>query len=139
MPAGVIQSYMANGTILPYSFVKFDSGTPAPFKVIQAAANSDILLGIAQEFTDTTPLPAPYSAGGTNAAIVGEQVRVYRVGCQCLLKIGAGGCTVGDRLTSDASGSGVTATSGQIAGAIARDTRVAGELCDVIVIEPMKI
>ena len=134
MAEGIIKSYMANGNVLPYSFVKLD--TTAPFKVIQAAANSDILLGVSAEYTDTTPLP---SGGGTYAAIAGEQLRVYRVGCKCKLKIGAGGCTAGDRLTSDASGNGLTATSGQIAGAISLDTRASGELCDVEVIDPMKI
>lgn len=135
MSQGRVESKMANGNILPYSFVKIDTSTV--FRVIQAAANSDILYGIASEQVKNPPIPQDTST--QYAAVAGDELKVYCVGSECLIKLGTGGCTAGDRLTSDASGNGVTATSGQIAGAIALDTGIAGDLRRVRVIDPMKI
>lgn len=134
MPQGTINSYMANGNILPYSFVKFDSS--APYKVIQASANTDQLLGIAIEAAKDTPLPA--LTGTQYAAIAGTQLRVYQVGTNCLILVGTGGVTAGDLLTSSSTGAALTSApgSGNIVCAIARDTRAAGELCPVEVIVP---
>lgn len=132
MPQGVVDSLMANGNILPYSFVKLDTTTP--FKVVQAAANTDIPIGVSSEQVDVPPIPQ--STGTQYAAVAGEMLKVYRTGARCKLKIGAGGCTAGDRLTSDASGNGVTASGTNYYGAVALDTRVSGELCDVMVTEP---
>jgi hypothetical protein len=135
MSQGRVESKMCNGNVLPYSFVKID--TTSPFRVIQAAANSDILYGISSEAVKNPPIPQDTST--QYAGVAGDEIRVYCVGAECLIKLGTGGCTAGDRLTSDGSGSGITATSGQIAGAIALDTGIAGDLRRVRVIDPMKI
>lgn len=135
MAQGKVTSGIANGNILPYSFVKLDSTTP--FNFIQAGAVTDVLFGVSQESTDAAPIPQ--LTGTQYAAVQGEMLKIYAEGSRCLLKIGAGGCTAGDRLTSDASGNGVTGASGNIVGAIARDTRANGELCWVDVIAPQKM
>lgn len=135
MAQGTVRSFIANGNVLPYSFVKMDA--TAPFKVIQAAAASDVPIGIAAEYTQATPLPSDSST--QYAATAGNELRVYSVGTRCLLKAGSGGLTVGNRVVSDASGNGVTGTTGQISGAVADGSAASGELCWVLVTDPITI
>lgn len=130
-----IPNFIANGNILPSTFVKIDSTQAMP-SVIQAAANTDVLIGVSKESTDQAPIPA--LTGTQYAAIAGENCKVYQVGQACLLTIGAGGCTAGDFLTSDASGNGITTApgAGKRVGAIAMMTAAQGALCRVRVTDP---
>ena len=128
-------NFIANGNILPSSFVKIDTTQAMP-SVIAASANTDILIGIAQESTDQPPIPQ--LSGTQYAAIAGENCRVYQVGDVGLLTVGSGGLTAGDRVTADASGYGVTASGTAVVGAIALMAAPAGALCRVRVTDPYK-
>lgn len=129
-------NFIANGNISPSVFVKIDATVATP-AVIQAAANSDYPIGISKESTDQPPIPQ--LTGTQFAAIAGENCKVYQVGDTCLLSIGAGGCTAGDKLTSDANGNGVTASAGQIYGAIALETVAQNFAARVRVTDPIKM
>lgn len=130
-----LPNFVANGNISPSTFVKIDATQAMP-NVIQAAANTDILIGIAKESTDQPQTPQ-YSAT-QYAAVQGENCRVYQVGQVCMLNIGSGGCTAGDMLTSDASGNGITTApgAGKRVGAIALMTASALTLARVRVTDP---
>ena len=124
-------NFIANGNISVSVFVKQD--TSLDNGVIQASTNNAII-GVSQESSNYPPLP---SVGTVYAAQAGQNVKVYGHEQQCLLLIGSGGCTAGDRLKSDSSGAGVTiASSGPTAqnvGAIALSTANAGEYARVLV------
>jgi hypothetical protein len=107
---------IANGTIACSTFVKVDSSTS--FKCIQAAANTDWPIGISQEWADAAPIPG----ASTNAAVAGEQVKIYGLGDICLLQSTTAGWTAGDKLTSNSTGQGVTASGSNVFGAIALET-----------------
>lgn len=128
-------NFIANGNILPSSFVKIDTTQAMP-SVVQATANTDILIGISKEAAKDPPIPQV--TGTQYAAAAGENCRVYQVGDDCLLTVGAGGLTAGDRVTADASGYGVTASGTAVVGAIALMTAPAGALCRVRVTDPYK-
>lgn len=132
MPQGNVFSRMASASVLPYSFVKLDSANP--FNVINCSAVGDRPIGISSEAAYQPPIPQ--LTGTQNAADAGQMLKIFGQGCtDVLLKIGAGGVTAGDFLTSDANGSGVTAVATNRVGARANDTRAAGELCRVEVLE----
>jgi hypothetical protein len=115
-------SGLANGTIGCSTFVVIDTTTGNAFD--QASSNSQFLIGVAQEFADNAPIP-----GATvNAAQQGEELMVYSVGEICLLAASSAGWTAGDRLTSNASGQGITASGANYYGAVARTTLVSGGL-----------
>lgn len=96
-------AFIANGTILPSRFVKLDA--TKDFAVIQGAAATDSLIGISQEGTKDAP---GVVGAGTDAASAGETLKVFGQGDVCLLEAGAA-IVRGARLTSDATGRGVTA------------------------------
>ncbi len=127
-------NFIANGNISVSTFVKIDTTQAMP-SVIQAAVNTDLLIGVSKESTDSTPIP---QQGTQYAAQAGENCHVYQVGQSCLLAIGSGGCTSGDMLTSDGSGNGVTTASGagKRVGAIAMMTALSGSLARVRVTDP---
>lgn len=128
-------NFLANGNILPSTFVKGDTSVAMP-NVIQAAANTDLLIGISQESADAPPIPQ--LTGTQYAAIAGENCRVYQVGDTCMLLLGSGGATAFDMLTSDATGGGITTPSGagKRVGAIALMTGTAGSFIRVRVTDP---
>ncbi len=68
------------------------------------------------------------------AAISGDSLRIFGQGDDCLLTLGVGGATAGDLLKSDANGAGVTASTGNKAGARALQTGAAGEKIRVEVV-----
>lgn len=129
------RSYRAGGTIEVCRFVKQDTDD---FAVVQAGADEDTLLGISQEGSHDTP----GLTGSTNdAARDGHVILVYEDNEDCLLEIGAGGCSNGTRLTSDGSGKGiaVSADTDHCIGAIALETALEGELARVRVhLTPVK-
>src|SRR5258708_2594224 len=135
MPGLNAPAFIANGNINPSVFVKLDVTAGNNFKVLQAAANTDRIIGISQ---DSTYQPPGLVGATTVAAAAGQPIQVFGVADVCLLSIGAGGCTAGDYLTSDASGNGVvlTLTDGAVIrfyGAVALETNAANDLGRVVV------
>jgi hypothetical protein len=107
-------NWVAGGDIRPSRFVK--QSTAADHTVLEADAGERVC-GISQEGGREPPLP---SVSTVYAGQAGDHMAVYGDGDQCLLELGSGGCTRGDRLKADADGKGVTAaTAGNHVGAIA--------------------
>ena len=98
--------------------------------VLEADANETVF-GISSESAQDAPIPS----ASTLAAAAGDYLRVYQPGEVCLLKIGSGGVTAGDKIKSDADGQGVaaatTGTTEQHYGAIALETAAEGALARV--------
>jgi len=131
--SGQSPNYVAGGTIRPSRFVKID--TSADDRVVEATAN-DALAGVAQVGTNRVPLSDLVST--SNAAIAGEQLKVYGEGDFCHLEAGAA-IANGELLKSDSVGRGVpaltTGTTSQNVGARALETAsAAGELVRVQVV-----
>lgn len=124
----------AGGTIRVARFVKLDSS--ASFTVLEADAN-DRLYGISTIGSREAPLPS-VTADPPQAAVAGDSVRVHTLGEECLLRIGAGGCTAGALLESDNDGQGVvaveTAGSKRNYGARALEDALQGNYCRVEVL-----
>lgn len=122
--AGETPNLMANGDIRPSRFVKLDSS--ADCKGLEADAN-EIVIGISKESGREPPLP---SVSTVLAAAAGDPLPYYGDGETCLLELGSGGCSAGDRLKSDADGCGVviatTGTTIQHIGARAMQAGAAG-------------
>ncbi len=124
MPFNSAPSFVAGGTISPAVFVKIDTtaGAASDHTVIQATAGSKIH-GISQEGMKRAPgLPG---SDTTIAAEVGNTLRVYGLGDECLLTLG-GTITHGDYLKSDGSGFGVVASSTDEIGAVALESGASG-------------
>jgi hypothetical protein len=115
-------SGLANSTIGVSNFVVIDTTTGNAFD--QASSNSQFLIGVSQEFGNNPPIPGAVE----NAGVQGESIMVYSVGEICLLNASSAGWTAGDRLTSNASGQGITASGANYYGAVARTTLVSGGL-----------
>jgi len=93
-------AFIANGTIRPSRFVKIDA--TKDHAVLEAAAQTDRIIGIAQPGTQDAP---GVVGSGTEAAAAGEQLLVYGEADVCLLEAGAA-IVRGDVLKSDAQGRG---------------------------------
>lgn len=127
MPAAS-PNYVADGNINVSTFVKH-TGTTVDFRV-SAAGAGDRIAGVAQEGPKAAPIPG---ASATLAAAQGDHLRVYGIGEECLLSIGAT-VAAGDRLKSDASGLGTpTTAAGDEFGAIAMQNGVNGDKIRVLV------
>jgi hypothetical protein len=132
-------AFLANGNINPSVFVKLDASAGNNFKVLACTANTDHIIGVAQEST----LQAPGITGaGVFAATAGFPIQVYGDNDEALVLIDSGaGVTAGDYLTAAATtinGAGKTVAftlgAGTIfAGAIALETAAASTLCRCIV------
>lgn len=121
---------IAGGDINPARFCTIL--TTANHTVVESNSGDAKLAGISDEFTRN----APQDSGSTLHAIATDHVTLRRPGEICKLKIGSGGCTAGDFLKPDNSGQGVTAATGAVAGALAWETAVEGDLADVEVLHP---
>ena len=125
-------SYIAKGTIAPCSFVKVytTAGVANDNAVVQAGAG-DKCVGISQQGMKRMPgLPG---SDTTIAAESGDTLRVYGLGDDCLLQLG-GTVTRGDFLKSDASGYGVTGSSGDECGAEALEAGISGVRIRVLIV-----
>lgn len=107
-------TFVAGGTIQPSTFVLINGSN----QVIAASGNSAFLQGVAQEWSKSAPIPGATSEAADN----GDPVAIYGLGEVCLLQATTAGWTAGDRLTSNASGQGVTASGSQYYGAVALAT-----------------
>jgi hypothetical protein len=101
-------TYIARGTIKPCRIVTTDGGS---LSVIQAGASPSVLpTGVSSEASRRA---AGSAFDDGNAAITGEEIRVYQLGdLPVLCEIGSA-VNGGDWLTSDVNGRGITATTGQ--------------------------
>lgn len=107
----------AAGSISPSVFVVFD--TTNNKSVNQASGTSAFIVGVSQEYSKYAPIPG---ASTVAADTQGDPILVYQDTNECLLQSTTAGWTAGDRLTSNASGQGVTASSTNYYGAIALTT-----------------
>jgi len=114
--------FKANGTIAPSRLIKID--TTGDGLALQAGAG-DKCLGISQSGMKRAPgLPGSDTA---IAAEAGDPVQVYALGDVAMLTLG-GTVARGDYLKSDATGRGVTASSGDEVGAVALQSGTVGTL-----------
>jgi len=117
------------GNVATSVFVVQD--TTNPKAVNQASGATAVIVGVSQEYAKYAPIP---NATTYAADAAGDPVKVYQIGDVCLLQATSAGWTAGDRLTSNASGVGVTATSGNLYGAIALTTMTGAGLGQVQVV-----
>lgn len=112
-------SLIAGGNVYPCRFIKMDSSN---HQAIQAAAATDVPIGISMEAQKDAPIPSAADYVATS----GESLPHYEDGDICRLQIGSGGCTPNMLLVSDSDGKGVAAASSgtalQCVGAIALET-----------------
>jgi hypothetical protein len=103
--------------------------TSADAEYTQATGTSVPLAGISSQ----SPRNNPYiDDGNAYAAIAGENIRVYEMTSDMEAPLQLGGTVAaGDLLTSDGSGQGVTATTGQQYGAQALMKGVSGQTITV--------
>lgn len=124
--------FFADGNINPSCFVKMS--TTQDNRVLQAAANTDKIIGISQVGTRD---PQGLSGASAVAAAQGDPIKVYSQGDVCSLVAGSGGWTRGDWLVSDANGNGVTAPTSGVGtiyvGAIALESAAASAQGRVVV------
>lgn len=127
--------HFAGGNIRPSRFVTLettdytvtesDSGE-TPFGISDAYGKDAPIPSISTEYVAETGEPVP---------IIGPYEKP-RFGEAALLVLGSGGATCADFLKPDNEGAGVTASSTDVAGAIALEDGAAGEAIRVRVIGP---
>lgn len=122
------QTYNANGDINPCRFVNIETLDDT----VSEADSAEVIHGISQRF----PRAAPIEGASTLAAAAGQELTVHLAGARdVLLEIGSGGCTPGMKLIADTDGKGIamgsTAATKYNVGAIAKETRLAGEFARV--------
>ncbi len=122
------KGFRAGGTIRKSRFVVIDPSDDST--VLESGANG-IIFGIAQEFSRDVPVD-DIAGSGVNAAIDGDQIRVFGDGdAPVLLELGATVAS-GDHLRSTASGAGQKQTlASEPVGAIALESGVSGVLIRV--------
>ncbi len=107
-------NWTASGNISPCRFVVV-SGTDT---VAQATGTSSVIAGISGQSPEVAPIPLYGTAA--YCATSGNPVLVYGVTEMALLEIASGvTVTAGQRLTSDGSGMGTSASTGNNYGALA--------------------
>ncbi len=125
-----MKNFNCGGDINPARFVKRSAA--ADFTVLQADADS-MPCGISQRWAEVAPLPGASTLAGTTGGLI----QVHQPGMSgdphdstVFLELG-GNVTRGALLMPNASGQGITATSGKYAGAIADESGSTGELIRV--------
>lgn len=128
-------SLKAGGNINPSVFVELDASADAT--VIQGDASTVLAFGVSGESTEDAP--GLSGASSYHASTTSEAVKVFGPGESCLLTAGAA-VTRGALLKSNASGQGITATTGTYANAVAIESASgAGELIRVRVTDPVYV
>tara|TARA_R110000803_G_scaffold23906_5_gene58208 strand:+ start:2562 stop:2963 length:402 start_codon:yes stop_codon:yes gene_type:complete len=112
---------ISGGTIRPARIVKLS--TAADNTVLEAAAATTLVYGVAQEGTQD----APTDGASVNAAEAGDQVEIHTMGESCLVEAGAT-FTAGVQLMSDSSGRAITATAGNYVAGVSLKAGAVGEL-----------
>jgi hypothetical protein len=122
----------ATGTISPSAFVSVS----ADHGVRQSSAAADIPVGISQVGFDRPPGLVQLLPGAVYtdiAAASGEELQIFFLGDVCGLRLGSGGCSANQLLTSDASGRGVVAAGGNYVGALAMQGGNVDDIIQVLV------
>ncbi|MBE41882.1 MAG: hypothetical protein CL480_11350 [Acidobacteria bacterium] len=120
-------TFRAGGDINPARFVTVS--TAARHTVLESNSGDTALIGITDESTKN----APQTGGSTLHAESGDHARVHPYGDDCKLELG-GTVTQGDFIKPDNSGMGVTAGAAAVAGAIALESGISGDLIDVMIL-----
>ena len=128
------QGFVANANVSPSTIVKYDTSSTAP-RVIQAAAATDVMIGVAQAGTHQTPLTG---LDDGYAATAGLNLTVFTVGDLCQVIVGAA-VSAGDRLTSDSSGRAITASAGNYVVGYAEQAATAANQFIQMRVQPGKI
>lgn len=126
-----------NSSIYPASFVKVDTAVTTGNAVAQAANAASPVIGVSHDGTVAAPVDSASQYAATGNASSGDSLDVHLLGETCLLRIGSGGCTVGDELVPSTNGTGVTAgaaNNAQYIGAIALQSASNNELANVLVV-----
>ena len=122
----------AGGNITPSRVLV--SSTTVANRVIQATNATVQPVGVSQRGTRNTP----YASGTATlddgfAAIAGENLTVFSDGDTCALELG-GTVAIGDKLMSDTSGRGITATTTNWTVGIASKAGVLGDIIEIQVL-----
>ena len=117
-------SLKAGGDILPSRFIKIS----ADYTAVAATTGSDLCFGISHDSTKAAPADGLAS---DKHAEDGDHVSYYKLGDSCLLELG-GTVAAGGLIEPSTAGVGVAATgAGDLAGAVALEGGVSGELIRV--------
>ena len=121
----------ATGNVNRSTFIALDTSTAYYGK--QCVNNTTISIGISGESFESPP----QSGAGTYHATDGNAMgQWYGPGAVCPLVAGAGGWSIGDQLTANANGEGITTTtSGNWVGAQALEAASAGEMGFVRIVQ----
>lgn len=124
---------VADGNVSPSRFVSLS--TTVTDRVTQTANNSTAIYGVSQPGVRNAPLIPTGSSSGLDdgfAAVQGDTLKIYGApNKDVLLQLG-GTVTMGDYLTSDGNGKGVTTTTtGQYIGGRAMESGVTDDLIRV--------
>ncbi len=111
MPAA--SNFVAYGNINTCRFLEGDVTSLHNYGVLEASDATDKIVGISQEGAHDPP---GVSGSTAYAAVAGQTLQVFQDGDECLLQIGAGGCTQWDWLLPTTGGKGIpyTAATGTI-------------------------
>lgn len=127
-----LPGFLASGDIYPRRFA-VNSGVRT---LAQASNATTRPWGITKDFNR---YPPGYPGDDSKHAVSGEPVSLNPPFTIAALDVGSGGLTAGDKVVSDGSGKGITAASTgtalQWVGAIALQTAVEGDKCDVWTVE----
>ena len=121
-------SLKAGGDILPSRFIKIS----ADYTAVAATSENDLVFGISHDSTKAAPADGLAS---TKHAEDGDHVSYYKLGDSCLLELG-GTVAAGALIEPGAAGVGVAAAgSNTLAGAVALEAGVSGELIRVQILQ----
>jgi hypothetical protein len=125
---------MASGDVYPSRFVILSSILGR----VQQAVLGSVLYGISQAETRGSPYRPSLAGIETRAAADGESVFVFGPYAADVFLVYGGIVAIGDRLTSDAQGRGIKATTGTFYLAIAQEPGNLGDLKKVTVVTPQR-
>jgi hypothetical protein len=121
-------SLKAGGDILPSRFIKIS----ADYTAVAATAETDLVFGISHDSTKAAPADGLASDKHAEA---GDHVSYYKLGDSCLLELG-GTVAAGGLIEPGAAGVGVAAAGANtLAGAVALEGGVSGELIRVQILQ----
>lgn len=124
MPTGVITSELRTETV--------HSITDLSAKVYHLVNKSTSIDGRVAAATTTTPAPFVLIEGGVGTP-TNPKAGVIVTDGETKVKVGTGGLTAGQFVTSDATGQGVAASSGHHYAGVAMENAAAGDLCRISV------
>jgi len=122
--------YRASGTIRVSRFVNVSGNST----VAESTTGDALPIGISQAGGRTPPIP-DVTTDPVQSAQSGENVQVFTLGEECLLRAGAA-FSAGALLMSDADGDGIGLTTGKYHGAIALEA--AGDAGELVLVQVLQ-